>query len=258
MYRLERFAELTEPCGLVHGFSTREDGNLGFRYGPKGQVINLRSSFTRRVHPSFLPRRGVGMVPQRPGFEEDIVSVEPELHGCGMHAPDSGPPCEAMIAAEGFLFVATGDCPAIVVADCRTGFVALIHASRESTIREISRKTVERMVSRLGTRPADLVIGMGPGIRRDSYVLQTFAPADQAGSPWQRFVQKTDEGVSVDLFGYNRHLFEALGVPPGRIIECPFDTFTDQRFASHRRSKANGEPEWRHGCAFGIVPSERA
>lgn len=257
MYQLEGFRKLAEPHGFLHGFSTREEGNLGFNYGRKGEVIFSRGRFTRAVHSSFYPTFGIGLVPQKPGREETIVFMGPECRGRGMHAPDSGPFAEAVIARaelDGFLFVAVGDCLPIMVADPRQRIFALIHAGRESTGREISRKTVEIMVGAFRVRPADLIVGIGPGVRQDSYVLQTFPPAARAGSPWQRFAKLTEDGIALDLAGYNRHLFESLGVPPEQIDEAPVDTFTDERFASHRRSKATGEPEWRHACAFGLAP----
>lgn len=251
MYRLGRFAKLTEPHGFFHGCSTREDGNLGFGHESKADVIAARGRFTRAVYPSFHLVLGVGMVPMRPGREDVIMFVGSSQQGHGMVAPLSGPFAEALIARDGFLFVASADCPTVLLCDPRTKAFALVHASRESTVREIARRTVELMTVAFGVRPGDLVAGIGPGIRQESYVLQTFVPVAQ--SSWKNFCRIGDEGTAVDLIGYNRFLLERAGVLPENIDVADVDTFTDSRFASYRRAKATGEPDWRHGCVLGFA-----
>lgn len=254
MYRMDRFAGLAEPHGFFHGCSTAEEGNIGFGNGhPKVEVIAQRGRFTRAVHPDFHRALGVGMVPMQPGREEVIVLVGSSQRGRGMAAPLSGPFAEALIARDGFLFVASADCPTVLLCDPETKVFALVHASRESSIREITRTTVELMGRVFHVRPQDLIAGIGPGIRQESYVLQTFTPAAAANSSWGPFCRLTDDGVAVDLIGYNRHLLIAAGVKPERIDVAPVDTFTDRRFASYRRSKATGEPDWRHGCVLGLA-----
>ena len=107
--------------------------------------------------------------------------------------------------------------------------------------------------------PINLLAVLGPGIR--TYELQHFAAAadgdrrDDLGD----YVTPTESGASVmfDLFGFARHLLVLAGVPDGQIFEFPeIDTLTDERFASHRRSKATGEPEWRHGALIGFAPDD--
>ncbi|MDP3727489.1 MAG: polyphenol oxidase family protein [bacterium] len=252
MYRLDRFAELTRPHGFFHGCSTAEEGNLGFGHEPKVDVIAQRGRFTRAVHPDFHLVLGVGMVPMQPGREEVIALVGSSQQGCGMVEPFSGPFAEALIARESFLFVASGDCPTIFLCDPVTRHFAIVHASRESSVREITRRTIEYM-DLVGVNPFDLIAGIGPGIRQESYVLQTFAPAAAADSPWGPFCRVTDEGVAVDLIGFNRHLLIAAGVLPERIDVADVDTFSDSRFASYRRAKATGEPDWRHGSVLGFA-----
>lgn len=251
MYQLGRFAKLTKPHGFFHGCSTVEDGNVGFGHGRKVDVIAARGRFTRAVHPDFHLVLGVGMVPMRPGREDVIMFVGSSQQGHGMVAPLSGPFAEALIARDGFLFVASGDCPTVLLCDPRTKAFALVHASRESTVREIAVRTVELMTGTFRVRPQDLIAGIGPGIRQESYVLQTFAPAAAADSPWGPFCRLTDDGMAVDLIGYNRFLLEQAGVLPENIDVADVDTFTDWCFASYRRAKATGEPDWRHGCVLG-------
>lgn len=262
MYKLPVFAALAEPSGFYHGCSTAKDGNLGFGFDSKGKVVLSRSRFTRAVHPAFHLLGGIGMVPMRPGREESVILVGSSRRGLGMVAPLSGPFSEGMIARHhgraggeevGFLFVASGDCPIILLCDPVTRVFAIVHAGRESSVRGIVRKAINLMIEVFWVRPANLIAGICPGIRQESYVLQTFAPASEARSPWQQFCKTVDGGLAVDLIGYNRHLLVESGVKPERIDVADVDTFTDRRFASYRRSKATGEPDWRHGTVLGFV-----
>ena len=46
------------------------------------------------------------------------------------------------------------------------------------------------------------------------------------------------------------------GIPSKAIEVSDVDTFTDSRFASHRRSAETGEPEWRHACVVAMAEEE--
>ena len=287
MYQLSRLAKIP---GLIHGFSTMENGSQGFGFGPKGKVIRNRSAFVRNLSGTFHIRGGIAMVPLQPGYEETISVVGEGDAGWGMTEPFSlltertkplAKACEAMILpwqrertrsvssefatepeafpdwADAYLFLAVADCIPIIVyhphEDPAKRVLALIHGSRESTVRKVALKTVRYMEEHFGARPEDMVAGLGPGIR--TYELDWF---DQANDPeWQEFCRIGDNGkILVDLFGFNVHLLKSAGVPEDRIEAYPFDTLTDKRFYSHRRSELTGEPEGRHAVAVGMVPLE--
>lgn len=274
--------------GLVHGFSTNKDGNMGFGCGPKYEVIDNRSKFLQCLCERHSPlcdfniNSGLAMVPMRPGFEETIALVGPAQAGNGMKAPNSGPFCEAMITtatkpypadeerpgqktyagSEFYLALATGDCPAAILYDPIARVLAIVHLSRESTVRRVLTSVLDRMIL-FGVQPDRLMVGVGPGISQESYELQWFEavvndPDWQKDGPtgWPLVIKGDQGGVKVDLLGFNLNILRDFGVPTENIAVSPRDTFTDKRFASHRRSQATGEPEWRHICIAGMVPLE--
>lgn len=258
MYRLPILAGIT---GLVHGFSTREEGNQ--RYGfadPKWRIIQNRTRFLRKVHPAadeFPFMISVDMIPLQQDFEEEIMIVSSADAGRGMTPGSNAVRCEAMItcAPDLLLNLTNGDCIGVLMADPGKHCVALVHAGRESTIRRIPEKTLRVMKKEFGVDPANVIVGMGPGIR--SYVLKRLPARISEDSLWQIHCHQHGRGFLVDLFGYNRDCLMAAGVPEEQIEECPYDTYArGDLFFSHYRSARTGEPEGRHACAIGMTPAE--
>lgn len=283
MYQLPRLARMS---GLVHGISTSKEGNQGFGYGLKGEVITNRGTFLRKLSRAFYIRSGIAMVPFQPGHEETICVVSERDAGWGMTEPftDLIEPAkrlaktgEALILpwreecrqrtfisefdedpetlpawANIYLFLAIGDCfPLILYAPAKR-VLALVHLSRESSVRRMALRTVEHLEQYFNVNPSQIFAGIGPGIR--TYVLEWFERVNEP--EWQEFVRIEEGGVKVDLLGFNVHLLKRAGVREENIEVSEVDTFTDTRFASRHRSKATGEPEWRHACAVGMVPVE--
>lgn len=255
MYQLPMFVG---KQGIMHGFSTRADGNQRHGLGePAWKVSEHRDLFLRRVskvaHP-FPFRVSVEMVALRPGFEETVVIVGATDAGRGMTSTSNNAvPCEAMVTGSPnlFLYLTVGDCIPIILFDPRRRVLALIHGGRESTIRKLPEKTLAVMRKQFRTDPADVIVGMGPGFR--SHSLERL-PSGISDPIWNAHIrQNGHRAFFMNLFGYNNDRLVASGVPEENIDECPFDTYTCTDYFSHRRSAETGEKEGRHACAVGMV-----
>lgn len=252
MYQLPHLSKIK---GLAHGFSERSDGNMGFRFGAHVDVAASRRSLARRVHSSFGLENGVGLAPMQENGE-GVMVVTPGHAGHGTANPVYGMKCEAMITSseEIFLLLPAADCAMIILYDPVRRVLGLIHAGRESTMRGIASTALRTMGLLFGSSPRQIIAGVGPAIRQPSYVLDTFPPVGEADSPWRDFCRVRPDGVEVDFVGFSKKMLADAGVNPRNIEDCGVDTFTDDRFFSHRRSKAAGEPEGRHTCVVGMVP----
>jgi YfiH family protein len=87
------------------------------------------------------------------------------------------------------LAVQTADCLPILLADTKRRAVAAIHAGWRGTLRRIVEKTLGRMRMQFGTRPADVVAAIGPGIGACCYevgheVVQAFASQFAHAREW--------------------------------------------------------------------------
>lgn len=253
MYQLPMFAD--KP-GLMHGFSTRADGNQRYGLGdPKWRVIQNRSTFLQKVHPTetgFLFRISVGMLPFQQGLEEEIVIVGPVDAGRGM-VPENNIKCEALVTntPDMLLFCHFGDCIPIILYDQRRRVLALVHGGRESTIRRLPEKTLGVMKKKFHTDPSDVIVGMGPGFRSHSVER---LPSGISDPIWNAHIRQNEHrAFFMNLFGYNNDRLIASGVPEENVEECPYDTYTCTDYFSHRRSAETGEKEGRHACAVGMV-----
>lgn len=254
MYELPILADVPE---LLHGFSTRADGNQRHGLGePAWKVSESRDMFLRSVSTAAFPFRvAVGMSALQSGFEEAIVIVGATDAGRGMTSTSNNAvPCEAMITGTPSLtlYLTVGDCIPIILYDRHRRILALIHGGRESTIRRLPGKTLAVMREKFRTDPANVIVGMGPGFRSHSVER---LPAGLNDPIWNAHIsQNGHRTFLMDLFGYNNDRLVAAGVPEENIEECPYDTYErEDMFFSHRRSAETGEPEGRHACAVGMV-----
>lgn len=266
MYILPQLGKIT---GVLHAFSTVEEGNQGFGFDNPDQCIieNRKLLFQRAGSYWGAPmpfERAASLVAMRPGYEETIVFADESHAGRGITTTGGEVFGEAIITdSELPLYLAIGDCYPIIMVD--TGGprrrLALVHAGRESTVRRIAEKVISAMKGVYGTDPADLLVGFGPGIRQDSYKLAHFNhAADDERWVTRSFVRETEGGVLVDLLGYNIMLLtEDCKVPRENIFVAPYDTYHATAlggatmFSSHRRAKDTGEPESRFGVVVRIV-----
>lgn len=67
------------------------------------------------------------------------------------------------------LGVLVADCAPVVLWDSRHRAVGVVHAGRQGVVRRVLANALARMGEAFGTRPADVIAGIGPCIGMDSY-----------------------------------------------------------------------------------------
>jgi len=141
-----------------------------------------------------------------------------------------------VVTAPGILVgVFTADCTPIVIADPARRVAAAIHAGRESTRREIARRTVARMAA-LGARPASMLAWLGPSICADHYEVgaEMAVPFTRAFGRWLGAVGGP-HGRHLDLAKINRMQLIEAGLLPEHIAHDERCTFEDETLCSYRR-----------------------
>jgi YfiH family protein len=113
------------------------------------------------------------------------------------------------------LFMRFADCVPILVHDPHNGIVGIAHAGWMGTLRDVATATVNALRKNFGSKPADLVAGIGPSIGPDHYeigadvilqVMQKFADDSE-------LLLKSHHGkVHFNLWEANRLLLERAGV----------------------------------------------
>jgi hypothetical protein len=127
------------------------------------------------------------------------------------------------------LAILTADCVPIVLHDPVAGVLACVHAGWRGTVAGVTAATLAAMRG-LGTRPSDVVAGIGPAVGADRYqvgpdvheaVTRSFGPAS-AG-----FIRPDPSAAGrwlLDLRSANRHALHQAGVPGVRIHAADIPT----------------------------------
>lgn len=260
---------------LVHGFSTRLGGVSQLRPGAKGLNLGFteedsreRVLANRRKYFQALGAGKMRAVALRQ-IHSDIVQLVGSAKAAQADAALQG---DALITRERgvLLCVQTADCIPILLADTKHRAVAAIHSGWRGTAQRIAEKTLGRMQMEFGTRPADVIAAIGPGIARCCYevgheVVKEFAAkfpeahdwfdgpfealADGDQDPnWLPWLTMKPPGhappaprVQLDLVAANRAILAGAGIPAARIFSSGYCTrCRTDLFFSYRHERATG------------------
>ena len=84
----------------------------------------------------------------------------------------------------------------------------------------------------------DLIVWMSPSAQRETYKLEYFDQKDD--SDWQSYYDVKDDGVYIDMQGYNRQRFIDSGVSMSNIHISPINTMTSDDYFSHAAGDTHG------------------
>mgnify|MGYP000851476334 FL=1 len=135
------------------------------------------------------------------------------------------------------LFLPVADCIATVIYDPQRPALMLAHLGRHSTVAQLMVRAVQYFVIR-GSQAKDLLIWMSPSVTQDNYRMDYFAHMSEAS--WRNFCRHTDEGIYLDMQGYNRSLAMQSGVLTDNIFISPVDTADDPGYFSHSSGDISG------------------
>lgn len=160
----EQFSALSALPGLTHGFTLRVAG-IEMSHD-KAEVLARLDG----VHREVLKGSGLNQVP--------FITAQ-QVHGAriGVVEDDTGDHC--FDSCDGLITNKPGVCLGIYVADCCAAFlvdpirraIGLVHSGKKGTELEIVSHAVEAMTASFGSRPADLVVQLGPCIRPPHYEI---------------------------------------------------------------------------------------
>ncbi len=141
------------------------------------------------------------------------------------------------------LAVMLADCVPVIVFDPVTLAVGVAHAGWGGTVNHVTRNTVDALVRRYGSTPADMLAGVGPSIGPASYeVGDDVAQRARAAFPAVDVVRPKGDGKHLfDLWESNVADLVAAGVPRENVEVAGIDTFDSANgLFSHRRQRPTG------------------
>lgn len=219
---------------------------MSFKFGTKEEVVKNRENFLGKLRMQDCVKMDLEQ-------KDHIAIVGKEDRGKGMF-DNKGITGDAAISEEPgvFLFLVVADCLPIILCDSQKKVVAQVHVGWHGTDLELTKRVACLMQEKFSCNPANIIVGIGPGIHKESYIREN--PSQKDNPAWQPYLEKVDENrFLIDLVGYNKTQLIESGIPEENIEISDIDTATSKEFFSHDRSIRSGEPEGRFAVVAGMI-----
>jgi len=213
-----RFANYASHDEVLHGVFTRLGGvspspceslNVGHLVGDDHELVEANHDL---IYQALGISRG-DVVTAHQVHGSRVALVGPEDRGRVIPATDA-----LITDAPGVaLMLRFADCLPVLLYDPVRRAVGLAHAGWKGTVKGIAAKTASAMVEAYGSRPADIVAGLGPCIGPCCYQVGTevIELVKARFNHWQELLQSQRDGSAhFDLWEANRRQLAELGAPP--------------------------------------------
>ena len=253
---------------LRHGFSTRQGGVSQDYLG------TMNFSFDRGDDPEHV-RENYRRMAAALGVSYDSLTVAKQTHttnireitmaerGAGVRFPRPYDNVDGIMTNVPGITLVTyhADCLPLYLYDPAHQAVALLHAGWRGTVDRIALCGLEKMQEAYGTRPSDVIAGIGPGISAACYETSEAVRIQFAATFPERDIEKIftaphtgEDGArhwQLDLALANRLLLEHAGVQD--IFDSGVCTYRNaKRLFSHR---AQGPKRGLNAAFIGIADS---
>jgi len=135
------------------------------------------------------------------------------------------------------LMLPVADCVATVIYDPVNRSLALVHLGRHSTVVNLLERVIDKFTHE-GSDPRSLIVWMSPSAQSPDYVMEYFDQADEPA--WQNFCQRSEQGIQLDLQGYNANICLQAGLLHQNIHTSSINTITSGNYFSHFTGDAHG------------------
>lgn len=211
---------------IKYFFSTKDDGNLAFHTTNNKQSVEENRQ----------------KLAQKYGFENKRLIYMNQTHGANIEIVDENSPnlienCDAIITKNSnlVLMVMVADCIPIVLFDKKQKIISVIHAGRNSTFLEISKKTAQIFIEKFKSNPDDLKAIFGPSIQSCCYEVSPEMATIVEKSFGKSFVNHRN----IDLQAINKMQLNSLGIKNIEISKI-CTKCGDENYFSYRKDKNAG------------------
>ena len=211
---------------VFYTFTDENDGNLAFHVEDNEiNVIKNRKNLALKLGYNY----------------EDLVYMN-QIHSANIIVVDENSPklvdnCDSIITRSKNLplMVMVADCIPILMFDDKKGIIAAIHAGRNSTFLEISKKTAEVFIEKFSSNPEDIRVILGASIQKCCYEVSDELSKIVENSFGKEFV----ENNYIDLQGINKKQLNDLGIKNIEISNI-CTKCGDKPYFSYRKDKKTG------------------
>jgi YfiH family protein len=246
-----QFASFSSSPRLLHFISTRKGGvsvppfnelNLAFHVGDNpADVSENRERFFDGIG---IPLESVVACQQTHSRHVAVVTDSVRGQGAFSHAT-ALKDTDALITntPNVCIVVMVADCVPILLYDTNCDVIGIVHAGWRGTVSRVTANAVNEMVCIFGSRPQDIIAGIGPSIGPERYeVSQDVVSMVGASFSDIDLIREDQAGrVFFDLWSANRYQLLMAGVPSENIEISGICTYTNgDSFFSYRREKQTG------------------
>ena len=244
------FPALEEQTWLAHCFSTRMGGvsegiyaSMNFREDAEDKEENVRENYRRIA--AILGTDVNRFVRSRLVHGNSVHLVTEEDYGEGVVRPSHLEGYDGLMTDQpGVTLVATfADCVPLYFADPVHRAIALSHSGWRGTVAQIGKETLKAMQRAFGTKPEQVIAGIGPCICGDCYevgeeVIALFQK-ELRGMDLDRIRKEKEGGTyQLDLRKANQEILLAAGVLKEHLFTADFCTCCNQKYLfSHRATQ---------------------
>jgi polyphenol oxidase len=139
--------------------------------------------------------------------------------------------------------VLVADCVPILLFDKEQKVIAVIHAGWQGTLKEIAKKTVEKMLIEFNCEPKNIIAGVGPSIGPCHFEVQedVFSQFEKTFGIENKALTKEQGKLFIDLWSLNKEQLLSAGIPKENIEVMGRCTVCENKdFFSARKEKITG------------------
>lgn len=224
--------------GLNYGFSEVSEGNLSFLYGDEDEVIKNRKNFIKNF--KISGDQTVAMFVR----QGDVIEKVGKSSAGNLFGLDRLIECDAMMTTEKniALFLLIADCIPLIIKDKKNQLLSVIHVGIANTKIAFPRKVIETIQNNYNIASSDLDVIIGPSLQKEHFIYEFFEEKDS--DMWKGFVEETVGGkFMIDNVGVVVKQLKDCGIKEENIHDCKIDTYTDERFFSHKRDYDNRDKD---------------
>ena len=209
--------ELLKFPKLFHAFSTKDDGDLSANFDLESKTVQRRGKFLGK-----LKLKLDDCIKMQVAHDDEIVEANEELKGISLRDWKKSVNVDGLVTNRNgiFLFLLIADCLPIIFYDPLNKAVGLIHAGWKGADLNIVGKAIKKLNTLYATNPKDLIVGIGPAARKDSFVKEN--PSQKDDTKWNGFIENVGNNkYKVDFVELCKKQLIDVGVP----IENIFDSY---------------------------------
>jgi len=138
------------------------------------------------------------------------------------------------------LMVMVADCLPILLFDRKNRVIGAVHAGRNSTFKEIVKKTIQKMQKEFDSKVKDILVSFGASIHSCCYEVDNSLANIASKNFGEKYIDNRDNKFYLNLQLLNFDQLLEIGVKKGNIEISSECSCCDKSYFSYRREKTTG------------------